>query len=391
MKRFSAQYIITGTGEVLKRGVISCDDSGKILDVSDTSGNLTETAATPFYNGIIVPGFVNCHTHIELSDMKGMVERGKGLGSFIGEVREKRNPSKEDALKAVMDADRDLYRLGTSAVADICNTSLSFGIKDKSPVSYINFLEVFGIDPSGATRREEEIIALKSVADTYKTPSFIVPHSVYSVSETLFSKLSVMIGDNAITSIHFLESPQERQLIDKLEGDLRESYLRMGISEEAIKQRVPGHLYAINKYLPQGGSLILVHNTFADSNIISEIQKRPEVYWCLCPNSNLYIENSLPPVEELMKNSATIVLGTDSLASNDSLNLLDELITLQKHFPSLELPEMIIWASRNGAEALNMTELGTIERGKTPGLVLLENCDLGRLKLSDQSRSVRLI
>jgi cytosine/adenosine deaminase-related metal-dependent hydrolase len=391
MKLFSAQYIITGTGEVLKRGLVSCDDNGRIIDVSDTSGLLKETSATPFYNGIIVPGFVNCHSHIELSDMKGAVERGRGLGNFIAEIREKRNPSREEALKSIMHADRDLYRTGTSALADICNTSLSFDIKEKSPVNYINFLEVFGIDPSKASKRMGEIIALKKEADAFTAPSYIVPHSVYSISKTLFEELSVIIKDNGITSIHFLESAQEKALLEHLDGELMSSYLRMGISKETVKESGTNHLYAFENYLPRKGNLILVHNTFADSDIISRIQDRPDVYWCLCPNSNIYIENSLPPVADLLSKSATIVLGTDSLASNNSLNLLEELKTLQKHFPAIELPELITWATRNGALALKLSELGTIERGKTPGLVLIENCDLAGLKLTERSFSRRLI
>lgn len=391
MKRFSAQYIITGTGEVLKRGVVSCDNSGKIIDVSDTGGMLTETPATPFYNGIIVPGFVNCHSHIELSDMKGLLSRGTGLGQFIGEVREKRNPSQEEALKAIKQADRDLYRSGTSALADICNTSLSFDIKDNSTLKYINFLEVFGVDPSKASKRIEEIIALKEEADTYSTPSYIVPHSVYSLSKTLFKELSVLIRGNDITSIHFLESPQERELLENLDGELMASYMRMGMGREDIKDRVPDHLFALTNYLPDEGNIILVHNTFASTDIIGKMQERPGVYWCLCPGSNIYIEDSLPPVDELLRRSATIVLGTDSLASNTSLNLLEELKTLQKHFISPGLPELITWATGNGARALKLDDLGTIERGKTPGLVLIEDCDLDKLRLTDKSRSRRLI
>jgi cytosine/adenosine deaminase-related metal-dependent hydrolase len=391
MKRFSAQYIITGTGEVLKRGVVSCDDSGKIIDVSDTGGVLKETPATPFYNGILVPGFVNCHSHIELSDMKGLPGRGKGLGEFISEVREKRNPVREEALKAIKQADRDLYRSGTSALADICNTSLSFDIKDKSPLKYINLLEVFGIDPAKASKRIEDLIALKEEADSYSTPSYIVPHSAYSLSKTLFKELSLLIKENDITSIHFLESPQERQLLEKLEGELMESYMRMGIGREDLSDRLPDHLYALNNYLPLEGNLILVHNTCADSDIIGKIQERPDVYWCLCPSSNIYIEDRLPPVGELIRNSATIVLGTDSLASNNSLNLLEELKILQKHFSSPGLPELITWATRNGARALRLDDLGTIEEGKTPGLVLIEECDLENLRLTDNSRSRRLI
>lgn len=391
MKRFAAQYIITGTGDILKRGVVTCDDSGTITDISDTAGDLKERSGTSFYNGIIVPGFVNCHSHIELSDMKGLTERGKGLGNFIADVRENRNPSDEVAIKAIKQADRDIYSSGTSALADICNTSLTFKIKDSSRVNYINFLEVFGIDPGKARKRIEDIVALKNIANSFKTPSYIVPHSVYSISQTLFKELSGLLRDNDLTSIHFLESRQERELVDKLEGELLESYRKMGVDMEMLKDRATGHRYVIDNYLPDGGNLILVHNTFADLQIISDIQQRKNVFWCLCPNSNLYIENSLPPLDDLLNSSASIVLGTDSLASNSSLNPLEEIKTLQNHFPAIELQEMIKWATSNGAEALNMDELGTIETGKTPGLVLLENCDLENIRLRADSSSKRLI
>jgi cytosine/adenosine deaminase-related metal-dependent hydrolase len=392
MKKFAAQYIITGTGDVLKRGVVSCDDSGMIVSVSDTSGELKEAAAIPFYNGIIVPGFINCHTHLELSDMKGVVERGQGLGRFIADIREKRNPSEDMARRAIIQSDRDLYRSGTAAVADICNTRLTFDTKDKSKIDYINLLEIFGIDPGKAGKRMDEIIALKKEADDHKSPSFIVPHSVYSISQPLFNMIREVIDDNLVTSIHFLESMQERELINKLEGELLHSYNRMGIDKDILSQRAQDHLQVVRDYLPASGKLILVHNTFADSDIIRAVQERGDVSWCLCPNANLYIENSLPPLEELRESSATIVLGTDSLASNDSLNLLEEIKTLQHYYPAIDLPEMVEWATINGAETLNLSDrLGTIEEGKAPGLVLLENCDLVNLRLKADTSSTRLI
>jgi cytosine/adenosine deaminase-related metal-dependent hydrolase len=391
MRRFAAQYIITATGDILKRGVITCDDDGIITDISDTAGNFKETSATPFYNGIIVPGFVNCHSHIELSDMKGITSRGSGLGTFIRDVRDKRNPSEEKASLAISQADRELYLTGTSGLADICNTSLTFETKENSRIKYINFLEVFGIDPGKANRRIAEINMLKATADALSSPSYVVPHSVYSISLPLFKELSHQISDNALTSIHFLESEQERDLLDKLEGDLIDSYSKMGISMEMLEERVPGHMYALNNLLPEKGKLLLVHATFADSEIIRMAQQRGDIFWCLCPNSNIYIENSLPPLVEILENSGTVVLGTDSLASNSSLNLLEEIKTLQNHFPDIGLPEMIEWATRNGALALDMDTLGTIEIGKAPGLVLLEHCDLENLKLRSESSSVRLI
>ena len=391
MKKFAAQYIITASGSLLKRGIITCTDDGTIVSVTDTGGEMPEEASTQFYNGIIIPGFVNCHSHIELSDMKGITKGGAGLGSFIKEVREKRNTDINKAVDAIRAADRDIYRSGTSALADICNTSLSFGIKDESPVHYINLLEVFGINPGSAFKRIDELKALAKEAALYNTPHWIVPHSFYSLSESLLSELSSLMKGNELTSVHFLESPQERQLLDNMSGDLMESYRAMGITEEMLGSRAPGHINSLVKYLPGEGNLLLVHNTFATREDISVLTARPGTWWCLCPNSNLYIENSLPPVMELISASARIVLGTDSLASITSINPLEELKTLQREFPVIGLAELVRWASANGAMALGIEHLGTIEPGKRPGLVLIENCDLQNLKLTADSSSKRLI
>jgi len=387
MKRFSAQYIITANGNILKRGIVSTNDHGLILDIEDTSGELKESSSIQYFNGIIVPGFINCHAHLELSDMLGCVEEGGGLASFITDIREKRNFSAPETLKAISDYDRILYQTGTSALADICNTSLTFVSKEKSRIDYINFLEIFGLNPSDASYKLENILSLSKEAEAFSLSSNIVPHSVYSLSSELFERIRPLISDNDITSIHFLESEQERELIDMLSGPMLESFSQIGIDKKILQGRVSGHIDAIQKYLPSKGSLILVHNTFATEEDISTLNQRPETWWCLCPGSNLYIENQLPPVE----NNASIVIGTDSLASNRSLNVLEELKVLQQNFQSCTLNQLIGWACKNGAEALRLPHLGTIEKGKTPGLVLIEDCDLENIRLTSESKSRRLI
>ena len=391
MKRFSAQKIITATGRILKRGIISTTDDGLITEIKDTGGSLLEEASIEYYNGIIVPGFVNCHTHLELSDMMGIIGEGGGLGEFVKQVREKRNPSSKAALKAIKEYDRILYMSGTSAVADICNTPLSFETKAKSNISYINLLEVFGINPESAHKRIEELKTLQEQAAEHSLSSWVVPHSAYSISEPLFNKLKLLMKDNEICSIHFLESNDERQLIESATGPLMESYSNMGITPSMLNQRIKSHLDVINRFIPRRCNLILVHNTYARADEIKTLAGREKTWWCLCPGSNMYIENQLPPLEQLIKNKASIVIGTDSLASNSSLNLLDELITLQTSFPAISLNTLIEWACRNGAMALNLPHLGTIEEGKKPGLVLIENCDLKNLKLNPGSISRRLI
>ena len=97
-------------------------------------------------------------------------------------------------------------------------------------------------------------------------------------------------------------------------------------------------------------------------------------YWCVCINANLYIENALPPIELIRNNQCKIVLGTDSLASNDALSIVAEMKKIKQHFPSIPLSEILQWATLNGAAALQLEQaLGSFEKGKTPGVVLLDD------------------
>jgi cytosine/adenosine deaminase-related metal-dependent hydrolase len=100
----------------------------------------------------------------------------------------------------------------------------------------------------------------------------------------------------------------------------------------------------------------------------------PQVFWCLCPNANRYIENTLPNIPLLLQANCTITLGTDSLASNHQLSLISEIQTIHQAYPEIPLSEMLHWATINGAKALNRSsQLGSFEIGKKPGLVLIEN------------------
>ncbi|MEO8710944.1 MAG: amidohydrolase family protein, partial [Parafilimonas sp.] len=115
-----------------------------------------------------------------------------------------------------------------------------------------------------------------------------------------------------------------------------------------------------------------------------------QLYWCLCANANLYIENKVPPVELLIKNKCNIVIGTDSYSSNRSLNILDEIKTLQKNFASLELSELLSWATLNGATALNMHDkFGSFGKGKKPGVVLINN--ISHKKISEHSTVTKIL
>ena len=111
---------------------------------------------------------------------------------------------------------------------------------------------------------------------------------------------------------------------------------------------------------------------------------------CLCPNANLYIEDRLPDIPLFMKHNSLIVFGTDSLASNYQLSILEEMKTIKKAFPYISTSEMLVWATSNGAKALAFEDnLGDFTRGKKPGVVLFENITDG--EITRQSTSRRLL
>jgi cytosine/adenosine deaminase-related metal-dependent hydrolase len=391
MKQFSAQYIFTNAGPPLKRGIVTTDDEGVIISIEDTGGNIVERSSLEFYNGIIIPGFVNCHCHLELSHLKGSAERGAGLGEFIEKVRSRRDTDIETIISQAQKADEEMFREGVVVCADICNTSFSFHIKLKSNIKYINLLEVFGIDPAKAQKRIDEVLRITEVCLKMHLPYNIVPHAVYSTSLPLFRLIKEISSGNKITSMHFMETEGEKEFISNHSGPIALSYMKSGLMPLS-PETVRSHSDAVINEITSSGNLILVHNTFTVRETIDPIIKRRNTFWCLCPGSNLHIEDKFPPVYMLKEAGCKIVTGTDSLASNDKLSILGELKILQEKFPLLSLEELIKWATSNGAAALGESDsFGSIEPGKKPGLLLLSDTDLINLKLQPDSSVARLI
>jgi cytosine/adenosine deaminase-related metal-dependent hydrolase len=391
MKHFSAQYLITNAGSPIKRGIISTEDDGTIVNVEDCNGKLSERASVEFHNGVIVPGFVNCHSHLELSYLKNEISAGLGLADFLTRLNSLRSSLKKDLNKAIKVADNEFNKEGIVLCADICNTSITFSLKKESRIKYISLLEVYGIDPSRAENRMNEILELAKTAKGMGLPYWIVPHAVYSISLPLFRLIKKHTSSNLISSIHFMESPDEEILLERHSGPLMESYKKF--LPPGTNLKISGnHIKAVTEEISASGNLILVHNIFIGKDQINKLKRRAGLYWCLCPNSNLRIEGKMPPVDILVAEGCNIVIGTDSLASNNLLSIIEELKTIQKYFPAFSLETLIRWATLNGAIALgDELQTGSIEPGKKPGLVLLKDVDLINLKLLPGTFVRRLI
>ena len=344
-----------------------------------------------FFSGILVPGTVNTHCHLELSYLKGAIPPGTGLAGFVRQVAEKRdNAPIEERIQAADAWDSRMHHEGTVAVGDICNDAFTFPLKRKSPVHYHNFIELFGIDPEVSLPALAKGVELASASERYALPYTLTPHAVYSVSELLFEGIVRENGERRPLSIHFMESTAESELF-RGEGLFADRYRKEGIAADFSRFRSPaGRLVAS---IPGDTPLLLIHNTFVSEEDIDILQHHfKDITWVVCPRSNDYIEGSFPPVGLLRRKGCRIALGTDSLSSNTSLSLLDEMKFLSVRMPELPLEEMIRWASFHGAEALEIDPwAGSFEVGKTPGAVLIDHIDWDRMALTAESTMRRIV
>ena len=338
------------------------------------------------FTGILCPGFINCHCHLELSHMQGMIPEKTGLVDFVFKVVTERHHSEEEILQAIEIAENEMLNNGIVAIGDICNNSLTIAQKQKERVLYYNFIEASGWLPSISKIRFERSAQLLKEFSQLHTPSTIVPHAPYSVSQNLWNEIQPFFENRTVT-IHNQETTFEDEFFLNGGGGVTRMYEMMKIDNTHHQPTGKSSLRSYFNKLQKAKNAILVHNTFIKQEDVDYVKletqnSKLKTYFCLCVNANKYIENALPPIEMFRKNKCAIVLGTDSLASNWSLNILDEINTIRKSFPLIRLEETLQWATMNGARALNIDDqFGGFERGKRPGVVLINEGDFSANRL----------
>lgn len=394
MRKISANYIFTGTGEVLKQGIIELDDFGKILNVRDTKGELKEEQGLEFYNGILVPGFVNAHCHLELSHMKNVLQcRKQGLPKFIDEIIKKRF-TPEDLQEILYVADKEMYDEGIVAVGDISNNDDSFGIKGNSKLHYYTFVEAFTINNKESERAFNQAKLYASKLSNHNLIGNIVPHASYSVPDRLWELIKTTETEQKrVVSIHNMETESENKLFDSKSGELMTTLQKIGFDYTNFTIDYPDSVrYSLSKLNP-GDNILLIHNTYCSEQDIQNAQNySSNIFWVLCPNSNLYIENRLPDIDLFYKKGVPICLGTDSYSSNDRLSILSEMLTISENFPLIPFADILNWATLSGAKALMLdNKVGTIETGKTPGINLISNFDFENIRLKPESTVKKII
>jgi aminodeoxyfutalosine deaminase len=418
-RKFKADYLFTGHGLADSDSVLITSGDGTVQSIipAAEAGEGVEV-----HRGLLSPGFVNCHCHLELSHMKGIIPEGTGLVDFLSTVIRQRGQAgpigaddhREIVRAAIAAGEQEMLDNGIVAVGDICNTTGTIPQKAGGRLYYHNFIETMGfVEQAAADRFAYSLGVFNAFAEANTLPgesSSIVPHAPYSVSPALFRLIAGFPGNRLLT-IHNQESAAENEFYLSGKGDFLRLYQLLGLDVSFFHGTGKRSLESFLPYFHRNQSVILVHNVATGEEDLANLPESgpgaggpsmegtgmeapgmvgPDLFFCLCPNANLYISGQLPDAGLLQRHGCRIVVGTDSLASNHQLSILEELKTLQRAFPQLSTPTLLQWATENGARALQLdTILGSFSPGRQPGVVLIENFEGGRL--GPATRASRLL
>lgn len=389
-KYFTADYILPVSSKPVPQGIVAVNDQGEIMGVYPKDSAELKDQSIEKLKGIITPGFVNTHTHLELAHLRGQVPEKQGLIDFIKSVLGLRQFNETEINEAMKAADREMYENGIVAVGDISNKIDSKAVKESSKLYYHTFIELIGINPEMAKDVFQKGLELKESFGPLSNS--LTPHAPYSVSKELLREIYKYCKrhDNLI-SIHNQETEEENKLFRYRTGKFLELYEYLNQDITFFKPQARNSLQTFTPSFPENQRILLVHNTYTSLKDLYFVKRfNRDVYWCFCPKANLYIENRLPKVDLFLPQNFHITLGTDSYASNDKLCILSEMKVLHQYFPKLQLSETIKWATLNGAKYLGIDKtFGTLEKGKKPGLNLITYTE--NLNLTSNSGIKKLI
>jgi cytosine/adenosine deaminase-related metal-dependent hydrolase len=379
-KKFKADKLFDGNHFLESNMVLITDGDGLMLDIV-AAGEAGDDIQ--YFPGILSPGFINCHCHLELSHLKNVIPPHTGLIEFLCSVVTKRDFDPRIIQQEIARAEKEMYDNGIVAVGDIGNTADTATVKSQSRIAWQNFVEVLSFTDEKA---EENFNHYKKVAETLEASlrssvivhrTSLVPHAPYSISPKTFQLIN-KATKNQIISVHNQEHPAEDELFKTGGGEYLKLFNIFGIGQSPFPVTGKSSIRSVLPYFNNGQTIFLVHNTCMQEEDIVWANEYAannglKLVYCLCINANLYIENKVPPIDWLMKHHCQIVLGTDSYSSNWQLSIAKEMeaiLSLPRFKTQTGLEQVLQWATINGARALGWEdELGSFEKGKKPGVV----------------------
>jgi aminodeoxyfutalosine deaminase len=370
-------HLLRGDERPITDAAIVVDEKGTIIDVGAADAVLPRHAGPPVERvlGVVFPGLVNAHTHVELSTMRGKVAGGRGFVGWVDSLLSLRlEHAPEDDAAAIESAADDLARFGTVAVGDVTNSLAAVSALARRGIGGWAFHEVFGQDREAVLRRvrglSDELTERHPRWPSTDLEYAPAPHTLYTThAEAVQALVEAALVRGGKTSLHLAEHAGERRAVEHGDGPVVDWF------ERRTKQKPDWPKRPLFDHAASVGALregvLLVHLTEARPDELARIAESGASV-VLCPRSNLFIEAKLPPLLAVLAAGLEPALGTDSLASNTSLDVLAEAKALRERFPSVEPWLLVKMATWNGARALGRKDLGRIAKGARPGIYAID-------------------
>jgi cytosine/adenosine deaminase-related metal-dependent hydrolase len=319
--------------------------------------------------GVLLPGLVNAHCHLELSHLAGKLAlEAEGFVPWVEGVVASRGRHTETEMAAAVDAAiSGLEARGTVAIGDVSNTLAHLERLRASSLRAVVFLELLAFDPARAEATlawGEGLVRDRQSALREGLELEIAAHAPHSVSPEL---LRLLVARGRPSTIHLAESPEEVSFLADGGGTWPVFLAARGLGHVAWTP--PGQSpvrYAASLGLLQP-RMLAAHGVQLD-DADRALLREHGVHVVLCPRSNANLGVGTADVPALVAAGVKLALGSDSLASVQSLDVLEDAVALRRLFPGLAPAAILEMATRGGAEALGFTKLGAIAPGRCAAL-----------------------
>ncbi len=369
MWSISAEWILPGDGRTIHNGVLR--GSGAVVEAIGTLGKVPPTCHHRDLGEVIVlPGFVNAHTHLEFTHLRGKLPRRRPMPQWFFALWRHR-PTASQQEEAIADGAAEALATGTTALADVCHNHRAWPILKDSPLRKLCLAEVLGIGPlaRGAIPRLSRRLA--GCRASRKLRFGVAPHAPYSTSEEVYRHAVDLTRRRGwAVATHLAETETERQYLLRGTGKLFEFLARLGMIDSTVQPHKCKPMQFARRVGLLAAPSILAHvNTIDDEEMELLADSRASVVYC--PGSSEFFGRTGHRYPEMLAAGINVALGTDSLASNDSLCLLKEMKRLRKD-ARVDNATILRMATLHGATALGWEEqIGSLTPGKQADFIVL--------------------